>query len=198
MNVNSEQLNNVKSCGGLYKTAIFEECYQLYIFLSVTETKLTAIKKDEWKTKTATFGESSEISIICLRLHSIDSVKITKTHHHTLFRESNIAQEVTKKLLSRKNRKKEAVQLHYGNKVLSQCGNFSIFLSLRIYVKSIFEMLEVLKLPFCDILETLNFDFTDIFMLHKVQKSIKNKNSEPRNMWNGNFWSYWFVNFDFT
>ena len=48
----------------------------------------------------------------------------------------------------------------------------NIFLSLRFYVKSIVEILEVLKLQFFDILETLNFDFLVIFMLHRVQKFI--------------------------
>ena len=52
-----------------------------------------------------------------------------------------------------------------------QCGNFSIFLSLRFYVKSIVEILEVLKMPFFVILETLHFDFLVHFSLQKVQNS---------------------------
>ena len=53
--------------------------------------------------------------------------------------------------------------------------NFSIFLLLRFYVKSIFEILEVLKMPFNVILETLNFDFLVNFSLHIVQKIIEIK-----------------------
>ena len=39
----------------------------------------------------------------------------------------------------------------------AQCGNFRIFLSLRFYVKSLLENLEVLKLTSSAILGTLNF-----------------------------------------
>ena len=37
--------------------------------------------------------------------------------------------------------------------MIPQCGNFMIFLSLRFYVKSILEDLEVLKLPFLPFLK---------------------------------------------
>ena len=40
----------------------------------------------------------------------------------------------------------------------SQCGNLRIFLSLKFYVKSILENLEVLKLPFLPLLGALKFD----------------------------------------
>ena len=40
------------------------------------------------------------------------------------------------------------------NECTAQCENFSIFLELRFYVKSIFENLEVIKMPFFAILET--------------------------------------------
>ena len=42
--------------------------------------------------------------------------------------------------------------------MVAQCGNFRIFLSLRFYVKSILEHIEVLKLPFFAILGALNVD----------------------------------------
>ena len=59
----------------------------------------------------------------------------------------------------------------------SQCGNFRIFLSFRFYVKSKLENLtsqssEIAVLPFC------GFEFC-YFYLQKVQKVIKNQNSEP-------------------
>ena len=51
---------------------------------------------------------------------------------------------------------------------------FRIFLPLRFYVKSIFEILEVQKMPFCVILETLNFDFWEISAFKN--RKILNKN----------------------
>ena len=57
----------------------------------------------------------------------------------------------------------------------TQCGNFMIFLSIRFYMKSIFGMLEVLKMPFLALLETLNFEFMVNFSLQKVQKFIEIK-----------------------
>ena len=60
--------------------------------------------------------------------------------------------------------------------VLTQCGNFWIFLSLRIYVKSILEKVEVLNLPFFAILSAVNLVFVVNFSL-KSAKNHKNKNS---------------------
>ena len=57
----------------------------------------------------------------------------------------------------------------------TQCGKFRIFLSLRFYVKSIFENLEVLKLTFLPFLGALNFVNLVHFSLQKVQKSMKIK-----------------------
>ena len=42
---------------------------------------------------------------------------------------------------------------------VSQCGNFSIFLSLKFHVKSLFEILEVPEMPFFAILKSLNCAF---------------------------------------
>ena len=46
-----------------------------------------------------------------------------------------------------------------GKVKISQCGNFMIFLSLRFYVKSIWEHLKVQKMPFFAIMKILNYDF---------------------------------------
>ena len=62
---------------------------------------------------------------------------------------------------------------------LSQCGNFSIFLINRFYVKSIFEIQEGLNMSFFAILDTLNFDFSVIFSLDKRANIHKKQNSEP-------------------
>ena len=56
----------------------------------------------------------------------------------------------------------------------SQCGKFSIFLSLRFYVKSILE--NVYKLKKCYFVIWVNFS------LHNMQKFMK-FNSEPLNVW---------------
>ena len=56
---------------------------------------------------------------------------------------------------------------------VTQCGNFKIFLSLRFYVKSILENLEVDKLLFFAILEALNFANLVFFSLQKVQNSLE-------------------------
>ena len=58
---------------------------------------------------------------------------------------------------------------------VAQCGIFMIFLSPRFYVKSIFENLEVLKLPLFAILGAQNFDDLLYFSLQKVQNFIKIK-----------------------
>ena len=52
-----------------------------------------------------------------------------------------------------------------------QCGNFRIFLSLRFYVKSILENLEVLKLLGFVILGALNYVNVVDFSLEKYKKS---------------------------
>ena len=56
---------------------------------------------------------------------------------------------------------------------------FHDFLSLRFYVKSILKNVEVLKLPFLAILESLDFGFLVNF---SRQKFIKIQNSEPQNV----------------
>ena len=61
----------------------------------------------------------------------------------------------------------------------SQCGNVSIFLPLRFYVKSTFEILEAQKLPF------LQFQGLRIFNLSEFQPSEKAKiqeKSKPLNV----------------
>ena len=69
-----------------------------------------------------------------------------------------------------------------GTSVLNtQCGNSMIFLSLRFYVKSILEILEVQNLPFLAILEALNFIF-GTFQLSKSAKMLRIQNSVPLNL----------------
>ena len=58
---------------------------------------------------------------------------------------------------------------------MAQCGNFRIFLLFRFYVKSSFENLEVVKLPFFAFLGALNFHHLLNFSLQKVQKFIQMK-----------------------
>ena len=48
-----------------------------------------------------------------------------------------------------------------------QCGNFRIFLSLKFYVKSILENLDVVKLPFFATLAALN-------LFHMVNFNLQN------------------------
>ena len=57
----------------------------------------------------------------------------------------------------------------------SRCGNFRNFLPLRFYVKTIFENLEVLKVPFLSFLGAVKFVDLVYFSLQKVQKFIKIK-----------------------
>ena len=54
----------------------------------------------------------------------------------------------------------------------AQCGNFGIFVSLIFYVKSILENLEVPKLPFWALDNTVNLVKIS---LQKLQKFIKSK-----------------------
>ena len=61
----------------------------------------------------------------------------------------------------------------------SQIGNFSIFLSFRFYVKSIFQNLKVLKTAVFAILRAQNFVNWVFFNLQKVQKIDKMQNSGP-------------------
>ena len=61
---------------------------------------------------------------------------------------------------------------------MTQCGNFRIFLSLRFYVKSILEILEVLKLPFFHFRHS-EFCWIGKFQPLKCAKIHKNQNSEP-------------------
>ena len=61
----------------------------------------------------------------------------------------------------------------------TQCGNFRIFLSLRFYVKSILEHLEVFFLPIFVISGILKFVNLLNVSLQKRQKNHKKPNSEP-------------------
>ena len=65
----------------------------------------------------------------------------------------------------------------YFNTNVAQCGNFRIFLSLRFYVKSILENLEVLKLQFCHYWAP-NFDVHDFFELFEGWNLPNQQNSE--------------------
>ena len=65
--------------------------------------------------------------------------------------------------------------LHSEVSIQPQCENFKIFQSLRFYVKSFLENLEVLRLPFFVILGPLNFVDLVNLSLQKVQKLIKIK-----------------------
>ena len=61
------------------------------------------------------------------------------------------------------------------------CRNFRIFVSVRLYVKSFLEILEVLKLPFLAILLALNFVILELSAFKKCKHS-KNQNSQPLNV----------------
>ena len=65
--------------------------------------------------------------------------------------------------------------------LLSQCGNFTIFLSVRFYVKSTLGILEVQNLPFLSNLEALNFDFYDILHFLKTKICPNPQIQSPRN-----------------
>ena len=58
-----------------------------------------------------------------------------------------------------------------------QFGNFRIFLSLMIYVKSILKNLEVLKMPYVPFYGALKFVYLVKFILQKVHKFTKSQNS---------------------
>ena len=73
-----------------------------------------------------------------------------------------------------------------------------IFLSLRFYVKSILENLEVLKLLFFAIIEALNFDFNEFLHFPKADIHQMNKIQSPWNGKNGSFWTFTFFEIDFT
>jgi len=69
----------------------------------------------------------------------------------------------------------------------AQCGKFRIFLSLRFYVKSILENLEVLKLPFC-CFKSSEICWFCRFQPSKSAKNHKHQNSEPqRCVWMAHF-----------
>ena len=68
----------------------------------------------------------------------------------TIFRGFFVRQRKKRRNILIKNRNANMILLNIP--ILSMCGNFRIFLSLRFYVKSIIENLEVMKLPFIAIL----------------------------------------------
>ena len=63
----------------------------------------------------------------------------------------------------------------------AQCGNFRIFLPFRFYVKSIFEILEVLKVLFCHFVD-VELCWFGTFQPSKSAKYAKNQNSVPENV----------------
>ena len=63
---------------------------------------------------------------------------------------------------------------------ITQCENFSICLSLRFYVKSILENIEVLKTVVFAILGALNLGDLVNFSLQKVKKSQNSKFRTPQ------------------
>ena len=81
----------------------------------------------------------------------------------------------------------------------TQCGNFIIFLSLRFYVKSILENLEIVKLAtIFVILWALNFAKLVYFSFQKVQEFIKIKLQSLPMCKNGRFCTSRFLKIDFT
>ena len=67
---------------------------------------------------------------------------------------------------------------------VTQCGNVCILLPVRFYVKSIFEILEVQRMPFFTILsiwKTLILIFGNL-TLNKIKMFSKLQNSEPQKL----------------
>ena len=67
---------------------------------------------------------------------------------------------------------------------LSQCENYIIFMSLRFCVKSVFEDIEILKMPFLGLCLYVHTYFVHLvsISLQKVKKFMKNQYSEPHNV----------------
>ena len=62
----------------------------------------------------------------------------------------------------------------------AQCGNFMIFLSLRFYVKTILENLEVQNLLFFTHLGALNFDFYEFCTFWRLKSTKLTKLRAPK------------------
>ena len=77
-------------------------------------------------------------------------------------------------------------------------GHFMIFLSLRFYVKSVLEDLEVVKLPFFAIFGALIFVNLVDFRHRKVQKYIEIQIQSLQNCENARFCTSRISKIDFT
>ena len=69
------------------------------------------------------------------------------------------------------NLSKQLTEFYHFYSDITHCRNFMLFLSLRFYMKSTLENLEVLIMPFFAVLEALNLVYLVDFSLQKVQNS---------------------------
>ena len=82
--------------------------------------------------------------------------------------------------------------------VVTYCGNFTIFLWLRFYVKSILGILEVQSMPFQRYLEAPKFDFYEFLYFLKAEIYKMNKIHSPSKGKNGSFCTSRIPKIDFT